>query len=63
MVGSTFMWLSRTLKNSGKISSLLKWIVGYLCKACGSGFASVLERQRALLGRQVSSHSCLAKVL
>ena len=47
--GSTFMWLSRTLKNSRKISSLFNMIVGYLCKACRSGSVSVLERQRAFL--------------
>ena len=47
--GSTFTWLSRILKNSRKISSLLNMIVGYLCKACRSGFLSVLERQRAFL--------------
>ena len=41
------MWLSRTLKNSRKISSLLNMMA--ICKACGSRFVSVLERQRAFL--------------
>ena len=47
--GSTFMWLRRTLKNYRKISSLLNMMAIFVCKACGSGFVSVLERQRAFL--------------
>ena len=46
--GSTFMWLSGTLKNSRKISSLLNIMAICVCKVCGSGFG-VLERQRAFL--------------
>ena len=37
------------MKNSRKISSLLNMMAICVCKACGSGFVSVLERQGAFL--------------
>ena len=72
--GSTFLQLGETLENhptlkKERFSSLLNVMVGYLCvlyvKLAGVDLnvyecAGKVENHR---GRQVSSHSCLAKVL